>query len=277
MIGFPTEEPIDFLHSLTLVSNARKHIDAISPGFGAGPAAASHMQTDWKVYGMIGDKNVGDTKFLNNWYTDNYKNTILHRFIRIKMFHVWLEILETKGLSRIDNAQKYSNINDFFKFTSDNFAKKYVDYDSYVKLDRLDDSNFANSIANEYFTMAYALYQYFGEYDFELTYNPNIDKDTFGISLVNIYTARFKISVSADGNYSFELSHDFEHASLDPTFLDQYRQECAVKDQSFSNFQISETGNFKDWISTQIQTKETVHEQYRKKSKKVIEILVDNG
>jgi len=277
MIGFPTEEPIDFLHSLTLVSNARKHIDAISPGFGAGPAAASHMQTDWKVYSMMGTRHVGDTKFLNNWYTENYKNTILHRFIRIKMFHVWLEILETKGLSRISNAQKYSNINEFFKFTSNNLANEYVDYSTHVKLDRLDDSNFANSIANEYFTIAYALYQYFGEYEFELNYNPNIDKDTFGISLVNIYTARFKISVSAGGNYSLKLTHDFEHKSLDPTFVDQYNQERSTKDQSFGNFNLVETGNFKEWISNQIQIKETVHEQYRKKSKKVIELVVDNG
>jgi radical SAM superfamily enzyme YgiQ (UPF0313 family) len=277
MIGFPTEEPIDFLHSLTLVANTRKYIDAISPGFGAGPASASHMQTDWKVYSMIGTRHVGDTKFLNNWYTENYKNTILHRFIRIKMFHVWLEILETKGLSRISNAQKYSNINEFFKFTSENLAKEYINYDNYVKLDRLNDSEFSNSIANEYFTIAYSLYQYFGEYEFELVYNPYIDKDTFGISLVNNYTAKFKISVLANGEYSLELTHSFEHKSLDPTFIDQYRQECEIKDQSFGNFNLVENGNFKDWISSQIQTKETVHEQYRKKSKKVIEILVDNG
>jgi len=277
MIGFPTEEPIDFLHSLTLVANTRKYINAISPGFGAGPAAASHMQTDWKVYGMMGNKHVGDTKFLNGWYTENYKNTILHRFIRIKMFHVWLDILETKGLSRIHNSQKYFNINDFFKFTSNNIAKDYVNYENYVKLDRLDYSKFGNSIANEYFTIAYALYQYFGKYDFELEYEPIKDKNTFGTSLVNNYTARFKISVDDSGNYSLELTHDFKHESLDPTFIDAYKQECVIKDQSFADFKLVETGNLNDWISSQIQTKETIHEQYRKKSKKVIEIVVDGS
>jgi hypothetical protein len=193
------------------------------------------------------------------------------------MFHVWLDILETKGLSRIHNSQKYSNINEFFKFTSSNVAENYVKYDNYVKLDRLDDSYFANSIANEYFTIAYSLYQYFGEYSFELTYDPKIDKDTFGTSLVNDYTAKFKISVEANGNYSLELRHEFKHESLDPTFVVHYSQERAVKDQSFGNFNLVETGNFKEWISNQIQIKETVHEQYRKKSKKVIELVVDNG
>ena len=277
MIGFPTEDPIDFLHSLTLVSNVRKYVNAISPGFGAGPASASHMQTDWKVYSIVGTNHVGDTKFLNGWYTENYKNTILHRFIRIKMFHVWLDILESNGLSRIDNSQKYSNINEFFKFTSNNVAKAYVEYDNYVKLDRLDDQDFANSIANEYFTIAYSLYQYFGEYSFELIYDPIKDKETFGTSLVNDYTAKFTIAVDANGEYSLELTHTFNHRSLDPTFVDHYNQERSIKDQSFGNFSLVETGNFKDWVSSQIQTKETVHEQYQKKSKKVIEIVIDNG
>lgn len=262
IIGFPTEEPIDYLHSLQLIGNLRKSINAISPGFGAGAAQASHMQTDWRVYGMVGDNSVADRTFLNTWYTDDYQNTILNRFLRIKMFHIWLEILTTHGQSIVDNGQRYHNIDSYYKFSGDRKScKPYVNYDEYVNLKRLDPNELKNNISNEYFALAYALYLYFGEYKFEMICNPEIDMPSFGNSLVNDYVSKFSISVNTNGDYTLSLTHKFNHTTA----------ESATKDQSF-DFVYDDAGNFNDWISTEIQTKETVHEQYRKK-KKVITIL----
>jgi radical SAM superfamily enzyme YgiQ (UPF0313 family) len=259
MVGFPTEEPLDFLHSLQLIFNTRKYIGAISPGAGAGPAAQSHMDTDWREYKIVGTMHGWDTPFLNTWYTDDYRNTILNRFIRIKMFHVWLDILEDHAGSTIQNSQKYSNIKEFYKFnTGSTPIKDYLKNDEFVNLDRLDISEFKNNIANEYFTICYALYQYFGKYSFELMYDPTIDKDTFGGWLVHNYSSKFSIVVETDGAYNIKLSHTFIHDTPDKE----------RKDQSFTQI-FEETGNINDWKTSTNQTKETVHLQYRKEKNKI--------
>lgn len=277
VIGFPTEEPIDFLHSLQLLYNLKNSINVISPGFGAGPAAGSHMSTNWKEYGIEGDKFVGDKKFLNNWYTTNYQNTLLHRFIRIKLFHVWLEIMKDHANSTIENSQRYNNIKTFYKFKA--FSpelKKYVKYDHYVKLDRLDSAEFKNSITNEFFTICYALYLHFGACSFNLVYNPQADKNTFGIALVNNYSANINFNVDDVGNYTFSIIHNFQHTGLTTELESIYFQERKLIQNSFQ-MKHTESGNIGNWVSDSIQTKETVHEQYRNKPKRVIPIAVDKS
>lgn len=277
VIGFPTEEPIDFLHSLQLLYNLKNSINVISPGIGAGPAAGSHMNTNWKEYGIEGTKWVGDKKFLNNWYTTNYQNTILHRFIRIKLFHVWLEIIKDRAGSTIENSQRYNNIKTFYTLkTSSNNLKKYVNYDHYVKLDRLDNLEFKNSIANEFFTICYALYIHFGACVFNLTFRPTDDKNTFGTSLANNYYADIKFNVDNLGNYTLSINHKFQHTGLTNDAEPIYADERKINDKGFSMV-YQDSGSINNWVSDTIQTKETIHEQYRNKPKKVIPITVDKA
>lgn len=272
LIGFPTEEPLDFLHTMQITANLRKCINAVSCGFGAGPAQASHMQTDWKVYNMVGEHHVGDKTFLATWYTENYQNTILNRFLRIKMYHIWLEILETHGQSVMTNGQRFATIKDFYKFKAKkNKCKKYVKHDEFVKLDRLDPSEFKNNITNEYFAIIYGLYQYFGSYEFEMTCDPQVDLANFGNSLANDYTLSLKVVMSDNGDYTINIAHSLKHSSTDENKERILASERAEIDQSF-DVNYTDTGNVSDWVSTENQTKETVHEQYRKK-KKVITIL----
>ena len=272
VIGFPTEDPIDYLHSIQLISNLRKSIKAIAPGFGAGPAEGSDMKDNWKKYGIVGDEYISDQTFLTTWFTEDYKNTILNRFIRIKFFHVWLELLESYGDSIMNNGQRYPTIESFYKFKGiKKSCKDYVRYDEHVKIDRLDSTEFKHNISNEYFTFAYSLYLYFGECDFEISFDPVADMATFGKSLTSDYTGRFNVSIKNDGSYSMTLTHKFNHYSTDNAIERILEGERKVKDQSFE-FEYVDTGNFKDWIVPERQVKETVHEQYRNK-KKIITIL----
>ena len=261
MIGFPTEKPIDFLHSLQLLANARKHIGAISPGFGAGPATASHMFTDWKDYKIMSEKWFGDNVFLNQWYTEGYQNTILNRFIRIKLLHAWLDILETKAESTIINSQRYSNIQSLYEFKTTSPCKEYQSPDEYVVLQHTDSTNFNDLIANEYLAIIYAMWIYFSKFTFTIKFDPKNDKETFGDWLVHDYTANVFVKVDNQGNYSIDIKHEFKHT---------HEEEILIKDQSFSE-SFTKRGNINDWISKENQVKETVHEQYRTK-KKIIPI-----
>jgi rRNA maturation protein Nop10 len=52
-----------------------------------------------------------------------------------------------------------------------------------------------------------------------------------------------------------------------------YERERNIHDYTFSNAFV-EIGNINDWITPTKQSKETVHEQYRDKQKKVYQINV---
>ena len=116
MIGFPTEDNIDFLHSMVMIRNTAKWIAAISPGMGCGPAAFSELELEWKKYKITWKEKAFDDAFLGHWYTENYENTALHRVIRIKIFAIFLEILKTTLGVAPHNGQRYDDISKFYNF-----------------------------------------------------------------------------------------------------------------------------------------------------------------
>lgn len=271
MVGFPTEEPIDFMHSLQLLTNTRYYIDSISPGFTTGIAEQSHMQTDYKVYKIVAKETPGDTTFLNNWFTEGFKNTALHRFVRLKMLHVWLDILEVYAGANILNGHKLTGTRSYYKFESANTCKDYITNDNFVCLDRLDNTIFQNGITNEFFSIAYVLYLYFGAVKFELYYDPEIDLPCFGNTYTNNYTATLKFEVTDEGNYTLSLKQKFVHKALADHLEPIYENEKTERGDLSFEMIYNDSGNINDWVASEVQTKETVHEQYRKK--KVITIL----
>jgi len=265
IIGFPTEEPIDFLHSLQLLANARTHIGAISPGFGAGPVIASHMYTDWKTYNIAGQNAIGDgATFLDAWYTLGYKNTILNRFIRIKLLHVWLDILANNSNSTIINSQRYYNIEEFYTFSTKNTCKEYESPDEFAKLEFNGDVKFEDIISNEYLSIMVGLFKYFGGFNLTIQFDPVKDSTTFGSWIVNDYTCQFSVNVEDNGDYHLILGHALKHIALDEGKKVLYEQERSVEDKTFSQ-SIIKQGNIRDFVSDVNQVKETVHVQYRKK------------
>ncbi len=271
MVGYPTEEPIDFYHSLVLLANCRMWIGAISPGFTVGIPEDSHLQTDWKTYNIAGVEYPGDMTLLNSWHTVDYTNTVLHRLVRLKMLHVWLDIIDIYAGSIIDNGYYNPEFRNFYKAKLNDSKKERIEYDEYVNLNRLDTSELKNSVANEYFTFAYILYNQFGAGTFELYYNPELDLPIFGNTLVHNYNATFKFEVDEEGNYTLSLNHTFKHEALSEHLTPIIEGEKKrIGDKSFV-MSYTDSGNLHDWVVEEKQMKETVHLQYRNK-KKVIPI-----
>ena len=273
MVGFPTEEPIDCLHSFQLLFNCRNWIDNISPGFGASPPQSiAHWDTNWKDYGMNWIEKPYDNNLFNSWHTDN--NTAMHRFLRIKLNHVWLDIINYYSDSTMINAQRYHNIQDFYTFTGTKNVTDYIIYDQYVNLNRNTDNTFFASITNEYFALLYVIYTYFGAFKFTFKCNAETDFNTFGDYISRMYDSDLTFEIDSTGNYNIKLTHKFVHDTVTPHLKETYRLEREKTNYSFDGV-FEETGNIKDWISSEIQTKETIHEQYRNKSKKVFKISND--
>lgn len=244
IIGFATEEAVDHFHSMQLIYNARKWIDAISPGATAGIAQYSHSQTDFQVYGIAGKESSWDMVFLNQWYTENFKNTIIHRFIRLKFFHIWLDILKDHKGSIIQNTQSFDNIKEFYTFSfKENIDIDYLEQDFNVEFNQ-QGLGFEESVFAEYVGFAYLLSLYFKDFKIKVIFNREKDLNTFGDYLARNYDSTFEFEINRKRQFTLILNH-----TLDDHFIKRYK---------FS-------GNIKDWKTKRPQIRETIHEQYRKK------------
>lgn len=269
MIGFPTEEPIDFIHSLTLLFNNKNYIDYISPGFGTGIAPQTDMDVNSNLY-MI--RPTHELSFFGNWCTTDFKNTILNRFIRFKFTHIWLEIFKDMDC-RIRNGQRYNNLKNFYNIMyNKSSAKEYVNYENYVNVNRLGESELRFSIANEFYAFMYIFWSCFQQGEFEIFFDPRKDLESFGSYLASNYTAHVTFSVDLDGNYQIKGKHSFIHESITGDKIKTILRERKISDHSFVHV-FEESGNFKDWIESTIQVKETIHENYRKKNFYLLEKL----
>jgi hypothetical protein len=282
MVGFPTEDPLDFTHSLQLVFNMRHYIHAISPGMGAGDAPLSDLQTNWKTYGLQWKERPGDNKFLGHWWTQDYQNTALHRFIRIKMTAIWLKMAVDLGKSKMFVGQLYSNLNKSYNVLIDKAVDRAeqepnINFDVCVPVDDSIQARFEASIVNEYIAYAWIMWKNYGKTRFALRFNPLEDHDEFGSFISQNYFARFYLHVEADGQFSIKLIHEFKHETLndDPGWKQQFEWERLREEMSFKrDFML--TGNFNDFRTEKSMIGEIIHPAYRKTAK-VIPIVIQKS
>jgi radical SAM superfamily enzyme YgiQ (UPF0313 family) len=277
MIGFPTEDNLDFLHSMVMIKNTVKYIAAISPGMGCGPAAFSELELEWKKFKITWEEKAFDKTFLGHWYTENFKNTALHRVIRIKLFAILLEILKTKLKISPHNGQRYDDISKFYEFTITGISHIQ---NRVEKLDNLDlnfwtNDQFSSNIANEFPGIMWMIYQIFKcGFKLKIKFDPIVDYRNFGAFIAVNYNAEINIEVDDSGNYKISVDHELKHETFNSHWAGQFDLERSTYNMSFNELN-TKTGNLSDLIIDKIMVEETIHEQYRNK-KKVIEIKVEN-
>lgn len=267
MVGFPTEEAVDHFHSMQILYNARKWIGTISLGYTTGIAKGSDIETNYKAYDIMGEApvyNYEDT-FLNQWYTKDYKSTIVHRFIRLKLAHVWLEMLKDHRGSIIFNAQQDDTVHSVYTFE---FAKvknelDYLEQDFYVNFNQFQ-GTFADTVANEYVAFFYLVYKYFPRYKFTFKIDPKHELEVFGSNLVKDYYAEVSFEVNKNGDYELSINHKLSHTTNEEHLESKYEEERNRRDMSFKQ-KIVKNGHISEWQTKEPVVRETIHAQYRKK------------
>lgn len=219
IVGFPTEGKTEFLHSLELLYNVRKDMYAISPGYTCGDAPFSDMQKNWRKYKIAWVNDVADRKFLSNWYTDNYENTILHRYIRLKFTNIWLNFITTQADGTVINTQNRPSLMQSVNIKWSN-EKKFVErieqqshnFDYWKAAEQ--PQSLSASLANEYLPFLWATYKTMGGFEIEIDLNPDVDLDEFGTFVVNDYWGNCKAIVSDTGECEIIITHQFNHRTL---------------------------------------------------------------
>lgn len=235
VVGFPTEGPAEFLHSLHVMYNTRNWMYAISPGMTCGDAAFSDLNVNWQNYDLQWIKKPWDNTFMSNWHTSNYANTILHRFIRLKFMLMWLDIAVDVTNATVINAQHRPKLKDFYTFKNNEKFEDYITQEQNQKFDYFTNNNvvknFSSSLANEYLPFAWAMWKVYGDYEFTMKSDPELDVPEFGGFIASPYWADVNIKVK-DNKLDFYVKHKFKHETTreDPIVA---RDEVVLKDMSF--------------------------------------------
>lgn len=208
IIGAPAEDIIGISHGFNLVWNHRNRIGAISPGGTLGDS----KQTDYEFNRDRYNISPWDKTFLHKWWSLDWSNTKIHRFIRLKLFYVWLVICKNHGI--INNSQYRSSVHEFYnlKFDDDSY---YVDEVPYEEFDHIimkpNYNQFADTVINEIWGFVRMLWRVKGGFELNINFDPEYDLKEFGQDLSDQYWATHWIKIDRDGNFLAKHKFKFTH------------------------------------------------------------------
>jgi hypothetical protein len=218
LVGFPQEGPAEFLHSLHVLHNCRKWMYVISPGFTCGDAAFSDMHINWKDYDIAWVNKPLDNTFLDTWYTTGYKNTMVHRFIRLKFMQIWLKLATTAGEGTVINTQASPGLSSLYTINLLDKSHGIVDYLPQQHNQQFDyfsgttpQAQLAASLANEFLPYAWITYNVYGGFEMSIEFDFEKDLIEFNNTIVREYYATVNIKVSNAGQLEFNVTHRFNH------------------------------------------------------------------
>lgn len=206
IVGFPNEDIEANNHSLILLWNNRNYIDLFSTGMTLGDSKGTDFEFNRERYNM----SDFDNTFFGWWFTRDWKNTKVHRIIRMKLLNIWLEVCHNNG--SIVNGQR-REIDTHYKISQikiDNAIDR-LEHDVFdYNIIKTDLGDFADSVMNEIWAFLRIMFRVAGSFEFELEFNYDKDLAAFGdMIMVDRYQANYKFLIDDKGNWNADFEIDF--------------------------------------------------------------------
>jgi radical SAM superfamily enzyme YgiQ (UPF0313 family) len=224
IIGFPTETSQHFYESLTLIWRNRLYIEIIACGHGFTEPPDTILSQNSEKYGML------KAYYMNNWITHDFKNSKVHRAIRLVTFNIMLERTPKTGLlKKIKNnafsfanfdTKKYHKIK-FHKFNVCNLVE-YEDFDFEIIKPNI--NPLADSVVNEIWPLLRLLWRARGGYDIIVTITPEDINNEFGDRLGCNLSATYDFKITKDGEWTANFDFDFKQSKNAWRYQDYSRE-----------------------------------------------------
>ena len=218
IIGFPTEEYQDFYNSMNLIWRNRLYITIVACGHGFTEPPDTILSQNSEKFGMI------KAYYMNNWITEDFKNSKVHRAIRLVTFNIFLEHCPGKdsGFANFD-TRKYHKIK-FHKSSTLN----QIDYETFdFSIINPNINPLADSVVNEIWPVLRLLWRARGGYDIKIKITPEDIKNEFGDRLGCNFTATYDFSIDKDGKWQADFNFNFEE-DINPWKYQDYSREQSM-------------------------------------------------
>lgn len=222
IVGFPTEKNEDFYQTLELLWRVRNfNLSFVACGFTLQLTPETVMGQDGESYGVI------PGYYGNNWITKNFDNSKLHRLIRLKLVHIFLENVPSESGKKYNmrpNVITHYNV----KYEDDNIVNSLLperDFDfNIVKLDT--ENNLANTIINEAWPIFRLLYRARGAFEMTINFEEEMDRKEFQPQLTERFNGVFQFKINSQGEWEADFRLKYEQ----PENSWQYSDHTGVKD-----------------------------------------------
>jgi radical SAM superfamily enzyme YgiQ (UPF0313 family) len=202
IIGFPTERPVDFAKTLTLIWRIRnKNILSIRPGLTmilSPGAEISENQNDYSI---------AKIDYMGNWTTKDMLNTKLHRMIRQKNFLIFLyNLVSDNHIHGFDRPR----LGELFTVKFHSQAQHNIEYEDFdYNIISTDISRFADSVVNEIWPLLRTLWLARGSYTIKIKNDPELDLKEWGQRLGCNYTGFHKFAIDQTGSWTADFYYNF--------------------------------------------------------------------
>jgi hypothetical protein len=213
IVGFPTERPQDLYDSMQLVwRNRNNKISSIAPGMGF------IIPPDTIIAQAVGKFNVAKNYFENNWITNDYANSKVHRLVRLKIFNILLIHLINN-----DNHDFTSrpNIKQSYTLLLKNRTPREIEFEQFdFNICNTGQGNFADTVANEVWPLLRMLWRTRGAFKLNLVFDPQQDSNEFGWNLSSNFTANIEFEINELGQWHADFDYKFVQADNAWSFND---------------------------------------------------------
>jgi hypothetical protein len=156
------------------------------------------------------------------WITNDFKNSKLHRLIRIKTFNILMNNMPT-GTRHVLSVRK--NLNKDYSLVTPSRVVKEVDYEVFdFNICKPNLNPFANSLVNEVWPLLRMLYRTRGAYKIEINFDDEKDTREFSRYLGDDFNAIIKFEIDNEGNWKADF--DFKYVQHENAWkFQQYAQK----------------------------------------------------
>ena len=232
IVGYPTETILDHLQSLIFTYNNRFYFTEISPGPTLGLQDLTEIVVQPEKFNMGYD-------LIGEWYTKDYKNTIIHRLVRLKCFLIWLQELEIVNAYSPDikdhwsfehkntDIQTWSTFNirslDFYDdvtrqsknipetFTTLPYFEESPDFLYKLPPEQFTGELWEKTVRAELIAFTWMLYITYGECKLSASFDQ--EKDPFPDWFRPPYTATINFIVTETGEFELQIKHKLAHVN----------------------------------------------------------------
>lgn len=204
IVGFPTEQPQDLYDSMQLIwRNRNNKISSIAAGMGF------IIPPDTIIAQDVSKFNVAKNYFENNWITNDYKNSKVHRLIRLKIFNILLINLINNDKHDFTNRP---NLKQHYQLLTGSTLKE-IEFEQFdFNICKTDHGDFADSVVNEVWPLLRLLWRTRGAFNIKLKFDPTQDSNEFGWNLSSDFTADINFNITAQGQWTANFYYKFKQA-----------------------------------------------------------------
>ena len=220
MLGYPNERTVDIAKTFTLIWRIHWYrlewISRTSCQLGANTRLLADLEKYNIAKDFTYDKIKVPKKLLDQWYTNDYENTKLHRLVRFKSLNILcMELPKYKINEGVDKIKHYSNQYSIYyekplNYTSDVDIYQdveYEDFDYEVIKDPLLNSRFKITLVNEIFAVIRTLWRAHKKQKmyFKIKFDPVWDLNEYGSALADeSFQAEYEFKIDHIGRYTLK-------------------------------------------------------------------------